>query len=222
MTWDEDSVEAAAEVVGEAGTIWILHLAGNTEVGKGKTSDFHTQCSSVRACAKELGLDDPGVPTVKEGYRNLYRRRVTDSEGRSGPILNHKKENIVALTSLGKTLVTKIDNDERAENKLKEYLDIETEEPEDDWWPHDGPDESFSVYLYTNADRSVREEDEVEIEAHARFDCPKCGESVSNVFDLVLREGTSMNWGMIEAECDNCGMKFKHSAADPHCKPTPV
>lgn len=98
MKWTEPAVLQAANTVGFGGTLWILYLAGNTDVGVGKTSDYHTQRSSVRSYAKEQGLDDPGVPTVRNGYDNISQKTVVDAEGNRGAINDRHKPNIVSLT----------------------------------------------------------------------------------------------------------------------------
>lgn len=223
MTWDEDSVLEAADTVGYGGVLWILHLAGNTDVGIGKTSDYHTEESSVRSHAKTLGLDEPDIPTIKRGYKNITRKVVVDSDGSSDSINNAHKNHLVSLTSLGKNLMKAVDNDDRIKNSLRASIGVEVDEPPEPWWPGEGPRDSFAVYLHTYEDRSVLEEDECEIEACASFECDRCNEEIESEFELTLQNGNIVQgWGrVIEVKCENCGQAWEHSAADPHQKPTP-
>lgn len=224
MTWDEDSVLQAASTVGFGGSIWILHLAENSHVGKGPTSDYHTERNQVRSYVQSEGLDDPGIPTIKRGFKNISRKRVVDVEGRSGVINNEKKPNLVCLTRLGITLMTTLNTNDQISNAFKENIGLEEEGLPDPWWPGDGPRENFTVYLYTHADHSVRNETEIEIDAYARFECTCCGDEVENEFELTLEDGIIVNeWGrMVTAECDTCENTFEHSVADPHREPNPL
>lgn len=221
MSWNEEAVLQAANTVEFGGALWILYLAGNTDVGVGKTSDYHTLRNSVRSYAQDQGLDDPGHPTVKNGFANISRKVVVDSDGNRDTINNEHKNHIVSLTSLGKGLMNTVHNDDQIENALKESIEIEVDEPQDPWWPEDGPQDSFNVFLHTYADRTVLREDHAEIEAHAIFDCPCCGEQVENDFELTLQDGYIVEgWQRFpEVECANCNNTYNHSAANPHYTP---
>lgn len=221
MKWTEEAVLQAADTVGFGGTLWILYLAGNTDVGVGKTSDYHTQKSSVRSYAKGQGLSDPGVPPVQEGYENISRKPVVDAEGNKDTINDQHKPTIVSLTSLGKGLMKTVDNDGRIRASVKESTGIEIDEPQDPWWPGQGPYESASVFLHTYADRSAMDEEECEITAKARFDCQCCGEEIENEFQLTLNEGNIVEgWGrFIEMDCESCETTWKYSAANPYYDP---
>lgn len=222
VSWDKDSVLAVTDTVGFGGTLWLLYLAGNTDVGIGKTSDFHTQKSSVRSYAKDQNLNDPGVPVVKEGYQNLCGKTVVDADENAGTILRQDKPEIVRLTPLGKSLLQTIDSDDRIEICVKEAIGIESEQ-EDPWWPGKGPLDSSPVKLYTYADRSALDQSEAEIQAHATFPCPYCEEEIENDFQLTLQEGIIVDgWGQkVDATCESCGNDFLHSAADPYTRPEP-
>lgn len=224
MAWDEESVLKAADTVEFEGSLWILHLAGNTEVGIGKTSDYHTQEGSVRSYAKDQGLEDPGVQKVRIGYQNLCRKSVTDAMGNSGSILRQDKPDIVRLTSLGKDLMRTINSDRRIENSVKQSIGVETDAPPEPWWPGNGPQDSFEVFLHTYADRSVLDESHATIEAQAEFECTCCGETVESNFELTLEDGIMVEaWGRkIQTQCENCMVEFQYSAANPHEKPDPV
>lgn len=221
MSWNETFVLRAANKVGFGGSLWILYLAGNTDVGVGKTSDYHTLESSVRAYAQNQGLEDPGIPTIKEGYSNISRKVVMDADGNRDVINDQHKPHIVCLTPLGKGLMMTVETEDQIENSLKEDLGMEVEEPQTPWWPGDGPRESFAVSLHTYADRSVLQESVSEIEAKAIFDCPRCGEEIENEFVLTLQEGNIVEgWDRFPTvECPNCETEYKHSAADPHREP---
>jgi len=221
VLWNEDAVLQAADTVEFGGILWILHLAGNTDVGIGKTSDLHTQESSVRSYAKNEGLDDPGIPIVREGYKNISRKTVVDGEGNRGTINHQHKPTIVSLTPLGKGLMKTVDNDDRILKSLKGSIGIEVDEPQDPWWPGEGPRESNELFLYTYDERTVLDEEECEIDAHAIFSCKRCGEDITSDFQITLQQGNIVDgWGkLIEAECDSCGTSYEHSAADPHRKP---
>lgn len=221
MKWTEDTVLHTADTVGFGGTLWVLYLAGNTDVGVGKTSDYHTLKSSVRIYPQNHGLSDPGVPIVREGYENLCRKTVVDAEGNQGPINNKHKPNIVSLTPLGKGLMKTLDNDDRIKESVKQLIGIDADQPQDPWWPGQGPLESAEVFLHTSADRSVLDEGECIIDAKAEFNCPRCGTEIENEFQLPLTNGQIVEgWGrFIEADCDSCEATWQHSAADPHHEP---
>lgn len=224
MSWNEDAVLGAADTVGFGGVLWILYLAGNTDVGVGKTSDYHTQRNSVRTYAQNQGLDDPGHPTVKSGFQNISRKTVVDADGNRGPINNEKKTHLISLTSLGKGLMKTVHNNDQIRTSVKKSIDIDVDEPQDPWWPGQGPRESNEVFLHTFADRSVLQETTAEIEAHAVFDCPCCGEVLENDFRLQLQNGEiTEGWGRFpEVECPNCNTEYRHSAANPHQSPESI
>lgn len=221
MTWDEESVLAAVETVGFGGALWILHLACNSGVGAAKTSNFHVEDSSVKSYAKEWGLDEPSDPIIKEGYKNISRKTVVDADQNRGVINNRDKPEIVRLSSLGVSLAKTIDSDEQVRKTLQANLGMDVDEPQDPWWPGDGPDELYAVYLRTFADRSVLDEDEAEIEAIASLECLRCGEEVEDEYILVLTDGQIVQgWSRFEeVDCDNCGLSLKYCVADPHRKP---
>lgn len=224
MSWNEASVLRAGKAVGKGGTLWILYLAGNYEVGVEKTSDYHTLRSSVRTYAQNEGLDDPGHPTVREGYKNISRKKVIDADGNRDAINNEHKPHIVSLTSLGKSLMSTVHHNDAIRHSLKESIGIEMDDPPDPWWPGEGPRDSFSVVLQTYEDRSVQEQDSAEIEAEAFFDCPYCEQEIENEFTVELQDGYIVDgWNEFpEASCDNCENTFRHSAADPHHEPEPL
>ncbi|WP_256288280.1 MULTISPECIES: hypothetical protein [Halobacteriales] len=225
MTWDEESVLQAADTVGYGGALWILYLAEESDVGIGKTSNFHSEKGSVRSYAKSEDLDDPGISVVKDGFQNLCRKPVTDASGRTDVINNDDKNaDLLRLSRLGMTLMKTVNSDDRVRTALKESIGIETGGLPDPWWPGDGPRENYSVYLYTHADHSVREEEEVDINAYARFECACCGEDVINEFQLTLENGEIINeWGRkVTTQCEGCDTEFEHSVANPHQKPTPL
>jgi len=93
VAWDKETVVRAAETVGDAGTLWILFLAQNDEVGIEKTSNLQTLGSSVRSYAKEIGLDDPGQETINQGYNGITNSRVVDADGNVACINRDDKSN---------------------------------------------------------------------------------------------------------------------------------
>lgn len=224
MSWDRDSVEEAGETVGFGGTLWILYLAQSNAVSPAKTSDYHTLKSSIRSYAKQQeGLDDPGEPPIREGYQNITRRVVVDADGNRGYINKQDKQDLVRLTSLGYDLTTTIDRDERIEKALKETIDIEIEEPQDPWWPGQGPNESFAIHLRTYADRTVLDEETAEIEALASFECDRCDTEIEHEYDVRLEEGNPVEWGRtVEVECPQCEQEYGHGAVHPHRDPEPL
>jgi len=121
--WDENAVINAVHTVDAEGTLWILFLAQNSEVGIEKTSNLEKLDSSVRTYAQGLGLDDPGVRTVRDGFNKIENRSVTDAEGFSDTINDDdKSNNLIRLTPLGQDLVTFVEKDDRIRNKLKEMI----------------------------------------------------------------------------------------------------
>lgn len=210
MSWDEESVLEAGRTLDGAGTLWILFLADNREVGKGKTSNLRTLESSVRSYAQTIGLADPDTKQVYDGFDIIENRAVYDADGYKDTVNDDNKSNdLVKLTSLGHGLVTKIDNDDRIENKLKDLIDAETEEITEPWWPYGDPtddQEDRELLIRTFADRSVLDADEVEITAAVSFDCVKCNERIEDVeFDVEMQNGSLIEWGRTETvECSEC------------------
>lgn len=221
MAWDAESVLSAGATVGYGGTLWILYLAGNTDVGVGKTSDYYTQKSSVKSYAKSHGLAEPSDPTVREGYRNISRKTVVDAEGNAGPINNQHKPDILSLTSLGKGLMSKIHHDQRIELALQESIGIETDDDPDPWWPGDGPNESMAIFLRTFADRSVLDEEEAEFEAIATFDCLRCDAEIEHRYEVTITNGYIVEgWSRtVTVECSGCGLVHEHCPVDPQRPP---
>lgn len=224
MSWDEDSVLSAGETVGFGGTLWVLYLAQCNAVSPAKTSDYHTEKSSVRAYANQQeGLDDPEEPIIREGYEKLNRCLVVDRDGNRGYINKQDKQDLVRLTSLGYDLVTTIDTDERIEKELKKSIGVDVQEPQDPWWPGQGPNEDFSIYLRTFADRTVLDRDTVDIEAIVSFDCYRCDTEIEHEYNVKLEDGNTVEWGRtVEVECPQCCQEYGHRAVDPHRDPEPL
>jgi hypothetical protein len=225
VSWDESSVLAAGDTVEFCGTLWILYLAECSDVGIGKTSDFHTEKGSVRSYTKQnLGLEDPGVPTLKQGYKAISRKSVTDADGNQNVINNkHKTDWILSLTSLGKDLMKVINVNDNIRTKLKESIDAEIERPVKPWWPGEGPQETFPVYLRTFADKAVLEASEVTILAIASFECGRCKTTVKGTHWVKLTEGNIEvgEWSRFTSTECSCGLTYRHPVADPRQSPSP-
>jgi hypothetical protein len=210
VSWDEKSVLEAGRTLDGAGTLWVLFLANNNEVGKGKTSNLRTLESSVRSYAQRIGLDDPDTKQVYNGFDIIEDRTVYDADGNGNTVNDDNKSNdLVKLTSLGQGLVTKIDNDDRIENKLKDLIEADTDEVSEPWWPYGDPtddQEDRELFIRTFADRSALDADETEITAIISFDCVKCSERIEDVnFDLQMQDGSLIEWGRTETvECPEC------------------
>lgn len=223
MVWDADSVLSAGDTVGFGGTLWILYLAGNTDVGVGKTSDFHTQKSSVKSYATTHGIPEPDDPIIKEGYRNLSRKTVIDADGNRGCINNQHKPDILSLTSIGKGLMATVDNDQRIEYALKESIGIEIDEDPDPWWPGEGPNKSMAIYLRTFADRSVLDAEKAELDVIATFSCLRCGAEIEHEYTVTMTEGyLAEGWSrIVTTDCENCGLAHEHCPVNPKRPPDP-
>lgn len=225
MGWDEDTVINAAYRVDGEGTLWILFLAQNGEVGIEKTSNLEKLDSSVRAYAKELGLEDPGLRTVRDGFSKIENRSVTDADGVSDTINNDdKSNNLVRLTPLGQDLVTFVNKDDRIRNELKELIGVEVESVGQPWWPYDGPSTDLALRIRTFADRSVLEEAQTEITAVVSFDCPNCEATIENErFEVTMVDGDLIEWGRTDVvDCSLCGASFEICPIDPNREPEEV
>lgn len=224
MSWDEASVLDAGDTVEFGGTIWILHLAVNSDVGIGKTSDYNTEEGSVRSYAKqELGLEDPGVPTLKDGYKAISRRQVIDADGNQDVINNKDKTGqILRLTTLGKNLMKVVNTNDDIRMKLKVSIDAEVDRPTKPWWPGEGPQETFPVQIRTFADKAVREAPEVTIRTIASFDCDRCHATVEHEYWVELAEGNIAvgEWSRFTSTNCSCGLTYRHPVADPRQPPT--
>lgn len=226
MSWDKDSVLRASETVGDNGTLWLLFLAGNTAVGVGKTSNAERHVGSVRTLAKDGGLTDPGYSDVISGYGNITRRVVEDADGNRGPInVDKKSNNLLQLTTLGKQLLTTIDNDERIELEVRDQIGMDVDTPTEPWLPHGDPNEDHPVYMRTFADHSVKDQDECEIEMIASFECGSCYTDIKHTYQVLMKNGTLINgWTRtISVDCENpdCNLTYEHLVGDPHTEPTP-
>lgn len=224
VSWDETSVLEAGDTVGYGGTLWILHLAVNSKAGIGRTSDYNSEEGSIRSYAKqELGLGDPGIPAVKEGYRAISRKEVADANGNRDVINNKKKTGqIIALTTLGKNLMKVVNSNDDIRVSLKESIGAEVDRPTKPWWPGEGPQESFPVYIRTFADKSVREVPEVFIRTVGSFDCDRCEETVEEEYWVKLESGNIAvrEWSRsITTKCA-CDLSYEFQAADPKEPPS--
>lgn len=225
MGWDEDAVTRAAHVVDAEGTLWILFLAENDEVGIAKTSNLQKLNSSVRAFAKSIGLDDPGKRTVIDGYDKIENRSVTDADGVVATINNDDKSNdVVRLTPLGQNLVTFVDKHNRVQNQLKELIGAEVDSIEQPWWPYDDPSDDLALRIRTFADRSVLEAGQVKINAVLSFDCPNCAAHIEDEeFEVTMIDGDLTEWGRTEVvDCSSCGASIKICPIDPNREPEEV
>lgn len=147
MDWDEEHVIAAGDTVGYGGTLWILYLTNSTEVGINKTSDYHTQQSSVRSFTKrELGLPEPKQPVVREGYMSISNKPVTAPTGTRDVINNEHKNDLLSLTTLGHKLVTAIRQDDRLDMALRGQIGV-VDEPNDPWWIHGPANDDHAVFF---------------------------------------------------------------------------
>jgi len=214
----------AGRTLDGAGTLWVLFLAKRGEVGIQKTSNLRKLEGSVRSYAQEIGLDDPGVSQVYAGFKIIERRKVVDADGNRDTVNNDDKSNdLVRLTPLGQDFVTKIDNDRRIENKLKDLIGADTEEITDPWWPYGPADdqEGREVLIRTFADRSVLDADEAEITVLVSFDCVKCSDQIEDVeFDVEMQDGSLIEWGRTETvECSECGCPNKICPIDQNRPP---
>jgi len=221
VAWDKETVVRAAETVGAAGTLWVLFLAQNDEVGIEKTSNLQTLDSSVRSYAKEIGLDDPGQETINQGYNRITNSRVVDADGNVACINRDDKSNdLVRLTPAGQDLVTSVHNDERIKNRLKEFLGLEVEGVQEPWWPNTDPSNLHVLNIRTFANHSVLDQDEAEITAIVSFDCPKCDSDVETEFVVRLSEGHLVEWGRTEeVNCSACDTSAEICPIDPHRPP---
>ncbi|MFK5604769.1 hypothetical protein [Haloferax volcanii] len=226
MSWDKDSILRASDTVGDNGTLWLLFLAGNTDVGVGKTSNAERHIGSVRTLAQDGGLSDPGHSGVMVGYSNITRKIVTDADGNGGPInVDKKSNNLLQLTTLGKQLLTTLDRDERIELEVRKSIGMNVDVPTEPWWPHGDPDESHPIYIRTFADRSVLDEAECEIEVIASFQCEKCHTDIEHSYNVRMESGTIVNgWSRtVPVDCENpdCDLTYEHLVGDPFRGPTP-
>jgi hypothetical protein len=225
VSWDEESVLNAGDTVGYGGTLWILYLAVNSKVGIGRTSDYNSEEGSVRSYAKqELGLEDPGIPPIKEGYRSISRREVIDDDGNRDVINNRDKTaKIIRLTTLGKNPMKVVNSNDDIRVSLKRSIGAEVDQPTKPWWPGEGPQESFPVLIRTFADKSVREAPSVSILTIASFDCDRCGETVEKNYWVKLDGGNIAvsEWSRsVDIRCA-CDLKYVFSPADPKQPPRP-
>jgi len=222
--WDENAVINAVHTVDAEGTLWILFLAQNSEVGIEKTSNLEKLDSSVRTYAQGLGLDDPGVRTVRDGFNKIENRSVTDAEGFSDTINDDdKSNNLIRLTPLGQDLVTFVEKDDRIRNKLKEMIGVDTENAGQPWWPYDGPSDDLALKIRTFADRSVLEDAETEITAVVSFDCPNCGETIEDEeFEVKMVDGNLIEWGRTDIVDCSCGATVEICPIDPNRNPEEV
>lgn len=224
MTWDESSVVSAAKTVGREGSVWILYLAGNRMVGVGKTSDFHTLAGSVEARAKDLGFDDFDKGQVRDGYDNISTKVVRDASGNSDTINNKDKPNIVRLSTLGKKLMAKVDNNDEIDFVIKEEIDADVDIPTKPWWPVGECSPDNAVYIRTDEDKEVLGVDESHIHVTASFDCLRCSDPVKHDYEVKLEDGIPVNgWSrFVEVQCTNCGQVWEHLCGNPHQQPSPI
>ncbi len=225
VSWDETSVLRAGETLGYGGTLWILHLAVNSKVGIGRTSDYNSEEGSVRSYAKQqLGLSDPGIPAVKEGYQAISRKEVTDS-AENRDVINNKDKTakIIRLTTLGKNLMKVVDSNDDIRVALADSIGAEVDRPTKPWWPGEGPQDSFPVQIRTFADKSVREASEVYILAEGSFECDRCEKSVEEEYWVELKNGNIAvpEWSRFVSTQCSCGLEYEFSAADPGRSPSP-
>lgn len=223
--WDDDAVINAAYIVEAKGTLWVLFLAQNREVGIEKTSNLEKLESSVRAYAKKIGLDDPGIRAVRVGFDNIENRSVTDADGNTDTINDDdKSNNLVRLSPLGQDLVTYVFKDDRIQNELMELIGAEVESIGQPWWPYDDPSDDLALKIRTFADRSVLDEAQTEITAVVSFDCPNCGLEIKDKgFDVTMMEGNLIEWGRTEiVDCPSCGSSIEICPIDPNREPEAV
>lgn len=225
MGWNEDAVIDAAHRVDAEGTLWILFLAQNDEVGIWKTSNLQTLESSVRKYAQEIGLPDPGKRTVRDGYDKIEHRSVVDADGAVDTINNDDKSNdIVRLTPLGQNLVAFVNKDNRVRNLLKDLVGADIEDIKEPWWPYGPPNEDSPLHIRTYADRSVLDESQTKIYVIVSFDCPNCKESIEDLeFEVKMQDGDLIEWGRTEeVECLSCGSSIEICPIDQHREPEEI
>lgn len=224
MDWDEEHVIAAGDTVGYGGTLWILYLTNSTEVGINKTSDYHTQQSSVRSFTKrELGLPEPKQPVVREGYMSISNKPVTAPTGTRDVINNEHKNDLLSLTTLGHKLVTAIRQDDRLDMALRGQIGV-VDEPNDPWWIHGPANDDHAVFLRTYSDRSELDKAHGAIDVIASFDCPRCGDHIEHEYSMELQDGHTIDgWETtVEVTCEGCGQWYSHTKADQYTPPEPL
>ena len=199
----------------------ISQVITKSECGK---RPIITHNSSVRSSTKqELELNDPSEPVIKQGFRNISRKTVVDSIGRTDTINDEHKPHLLSLTTHGKRLMTAL-CDERIDRAIKSSIGVDLDEPVDPWWPTEPPNPDAAVYLRTYSDRSELNKSEGSIEVLATFTCGRCRGEIEHSYQMSLTNGRPVE-GWIEhvtAECETCGMTYRQLKADMYNMPEPI
>jgi len=217
VPWDQEDIKRILDKLDPIPILWLLIMSRENgqgvHIGTEKARNAVKLYSKVRAYAKNNGWDPPpDEKQVKQGYSKLNRVPIFHPDLGRKTVIKGDKPDYLKLTSVGKRLVTRIHAESDIKDHAKEIaeLDVDTSDPD---WPIDFDDPTVDLEPLCEY---PEDQETYTLETRARFECPKCRESVCHTYSF---EYPTEAWSKdVTTECGNCNMEWSHKAGNPHSK----
>lgn len=216
MVWETEEIKEIIRHLGPVSTLWLLAII-EKRVGTNKAHHYKVFPGKIKSLSKKYDMDEPEQDEISSAFGTLRRADIPGPEGGTDNIIVGDKEEYVKLTTLGITLVTRIDNSPEIQEFIRTFLGDESDEVED-WFPADNPPEA-PIKLSTTSP-PPEGEPPFDVETRAEFDCPyrDCNGTIVHTYTFEHPEETWVS--RVQTECPECGETWEHVVGNAYNEPS--